>query len=223
MGLATVPLWGGLLALVPGTFSVAGTVNGSSGPAAGATIVAKGENGFSRTVFSNALGRFAISGLPSGGAALNVTDPGYSPTLVVVLDSKVYVGAGGSPQAMQIQLFPGNATGPPNVVSETLFPNLETLVANLWSVTVLWILAGVVVVLGTRSFGRTGRGTRGVVAGATAAGAAVLPPFFGVLAVYPLLGYGEVTIGILGGVALLLVVIPMAFYGRPPDYGPLGG
>jgi hypothetical protein len=226
---AVLVLWAiaGLLGIVGGTalsggsFVAGGTVVGAQGPVPFAHLAISGENGFRADVIAGAAGQFVVPDVPNGGLTLNATAPGYGPTVLSVFVSPVYTSAGGNPRDLVVQLYAGSPSSIPNVVTDSPFPDLETFVTSLWSMTALWGLAGVVVVFGTWTLVRTGKPTRGVIAGAAAVTAPAVPILLSVTPIYSWMGYALFGLALLGITALMLLLIPMALLGRPPDYGSL--
>jgi hypothetical protein len=187
-----------------------------------ARINVTGENGFALILSSTATGSFALANVPTGAVTLNVTAPSFSPTVLELFVSTVYLALGGSgPNGLVVPMhFGDNSTT--NLVTDTAFPNLESLASSLWSGVVVWVFAAILVLLATWAFARNGRFTRGVVAGSTALASTAVPLFLGLTAVYPWLLYVALALGALGAAALTLVIVPAAAVGRPADYGPVG-
>lgn len=218
LGLAGFLLWGGAAALGPGHFTLSGTVAGSTGAAIpGATVSLRSEAGYNETVLADATGGFRFAGIPTGAAVLNVSAPGFQTVNVDLLFSPTYTATGAGPDgqvAVTLQHGPAN---PPSQVLVSPFANLETLVASLFSATVLLALAGAVAVAGTVS-ARQGR--RPIVATAASAGAIAAPValvLLGATAVFPLLDWVITAATALGLVAFVLTASAMAWVGRPPD------
>ncbi|MGA7924349.1 MAG: carboxypeptidase-like regulatory domain-containing protein [Thermoplasmata archaeon] len=220
--LAGVTLYGGAVALTPHQYRIAGVVEGPAGTLAGASVNLTGENGFHEQYITGTGGAFDFTGVPSGAVTLSANASGYVPTEVDLFVSPAYVAAGGSPQAVVIPVEYGSSSASANVVSDSAFVSLEDLVTSLWSGTVVWLLAGVVVVLGVLAFARSDRPTRGVVAASASLASPVVLLFLNVSLIYPWLTFVAAVVAALGAGALVVVLVPMALVGKPPDYRPIG-
>ncbi len=155
-----------VLAPEPGRFVASGTVDlttpsGAVVPAVGATVTVTPETGPVRTTAAAADGTFSVAGLPTGGLAILVQAPGYSPVTVQAFVSTVF-SAGATGIAVELARGTGaNAT----TVALTPFPNLEQFVAAIAAgILVLLLVAGLAVYAALRTI-RADRPALGIVGG----------------------------------------------------------
>lgn len=194
--------WLGTDALKPGTLTVGGTIAPAAAP--GVWVAIQGENGFvvNRTVPA---GTFSISGVPFGGVLIRAGASGFAILEVDLFFSPVYRSVTGSAAQLQLSLTPANGSTV-SIIDTTAFPDLETLVAGLWSGTgLLWISA---LVTGLGVLGaRRDRTPFVVVGGASAMAAPFALPLLGIDIINEALtavAFAAVVVGL----AVLLLVLP---------------
>lgn len=221
-GLAGLLFVTGTSALSPGSFALEGVVvEGSSGgvvlphgPIAGALVRVTSEAGYDRQVLTDSAGAFSFSGIPSGGATVNVTAPGFAPVEVTIFFSKPFVSAGGG-NGLTVAMTPTPAQG--SSVVDTPFPNLESLLTSLWSGTALLALAGVISAVGAVCAHARRRAAVSVAGGAAALVAPAAMFLLGDTTVLPLAAFATVGLSALGAVAATLGAVPMLWNGPPPE------
>ncbi len=223
-GLAGLTAFTGVSALAPATFSMSGTVVGApagtlrgplpSPPVAGALATLTGEGGYEASVVTGPSGTFSFTGIPAGGATLNVTDRGYAPTVVNVFFSKPYTAAG-APGGLTVTLTPSPA--PASTVVVTPFANLESLLTSLFSATVLLGVAGAVSAAGALGARHGRRPALGVAGGAAAIVAPVALFLLGDTTVLPWTAYATAGLSAIGAVAASLGTVPLLWEGPPPE------
>ena len=221
-GLAGILFLTGTSALAPGSFELSGVVEGlnatpfgSTAPLPGALVRLTSEGGYNETVLSGSDGSFRFTGIPSGGATLNVTHAGFSPVEVTLLYSKPFVAAGDS-GGLTVEMTPANGNSPTSVV-ETPFPDLESLLTSLWSGTVLLGAAALLTIAGALAARRPERAPVAIAGGAAAIVAPVSLFLLGDTAVVPLAAYFSVALSALGAVAASLGAVPLLWDGPPPE------
>lgn len=224
-GLAGMLLLTGSAALAPGSFSLSGVVEGPAGgttgpgsggvPIAGALVRLTSEAGYNETVLSSVSGAFRFTGIPAGGATLNVTATGYAPAEVALFYSKPFVAAG-DPSGLTVTMQAAGASSSTSVV-ETPFPDLESLLTSLWSGTVLLGAAAIVTVLGAVAASRPQRAPLTIAGGTAAIVAPVSLFLLGDTTVVPLAAYVAVALSALGAIAATLGAMPLLWDGPPPE------
>jgi len=220
VGIAGVLFWTGSSALAPGTFSLAGEVDapfdtGLAFPLQGAFVNLSGEGGFRAAVVTNGSGQFAFTGVPAGGALVNVSAPGYGSVAVVIFLSQPYRAPADS-GGLVVTLQPSSVSGGTTVV-ESPFSSLEGFLTSLWSGTVLFGIAAAVSGLGA-VYAREGRHRAvPVAAGAAALVAPAALFLLGDASAFPLVGYATAGLSALGALAISLGLIPLLWEGRAPE------
>ncbi|HEV2316446.1 MAG TPA: carboxypeptidase-like regulatory domain-containing protein [Thermoplasmata archaeon] len=213
-------LWQGESALAPHPYAIAGHVFGRTGPdnstapLAGARVNLSGESGFRASMTTDPSGGFAFYGVPAGGITLNVTAAGYSPLQVGLLADPVYSSPAGNLTSFGLVVGPAGSGGGATIV-ETPFPNLESLVASLWSGGILVILAALVAALGTGFYLRRGRLSWGVAAGAAGAVAPAALIELQVATMFPDLTDLVAVASALGVVAAFMLTVSLAMTSVP--------
>lgn len=201
----------------PGTYAVGGLVTGPGGsPLPGATVNVSGEGGFDRLLVTGSSGTFDLLGVPGGGVLLNVSDPGYSSQSMLIFLSPVYSATGGDARSLSFELAPGPSTTTTSRVVSA-FPDLESLLATLFSGAIWLALAALVSGVGARSFRRSGDHATGVAGGF----AGILAPFafilLGITSIFPGLEYLGGLLIALGVLATTLLLLPMWLTAPAPD------
>jgi hypothetical protein len=220
VGIAGVLFWTGSSALSPGTFHLSGEVDAPFGPnlsfpLGGAYVNLSGENGFRASVVTNSTGEFSFTGVPAGGALVNVSAPGYGSVAVAIFLSHPYRApsdAGG----LTVTLQPSSVSGGTTVV-ESPFSSLEGFLTSVWSGTALFGLAAIVAAIGA-VHARDPRHRALPVAGGAAALVAPAALFLlGDAAAFPLVGYATAALSAIGALAISLGLIPLLWEGRAPE------
>lgn len=209
----------GASALAPGSFSLSGTVVGAGPndtllPVAGAVVALSGESAYRQTIVTGPDGTFDFTGVPAGGASLNVSAPGYAPVEVSVFFSHPYVAAGDA-GGLVVALAPLPSAG--SSVSESPFPNLESLLTSLWSGSVLFVIAALLAIAGAWAATRPGRAPVAVAGGASALVAPVALFLLGDATVVPWSAYTTVALSCLGVIAATFGAVPLLWEGPPPE------
>jgi hypothetical protein len=221
VGIGGALVWAGAEALTPSTFSLAGTVVGSSltlgptgTPVAGASINATGENGYSATVVTGPTGQFLLTGVPAGGLVLNVTAPGFARSVVQVFLSKTYSATGGAGALRIVLPAAGQAS---TTVLDSPFADLESYLTSLWSAAILLGIAALVAAVGAWAMAAGRRPAFGVAGGAAAMVAPAALYLLSDATAFPLLAAPTAALSALGALALSLSAYPMAWTGRPTE------
>jgi hypothetical protein len=206
-------------ASAPGAFSVSGSVelqpNEQTAPyaAVGATIVATDEAGRNYTTATGLDGTFVVTGLPTGGVAVNVSYPGFSPLTIDVFVSTVY-SAGAN--AIDVTLVGGNSSNG-TLGSLTPFVNLETFVAAIGGAVVLFgVVAAIAAAAGILTL-RSDRPALGVVGGGAGLFAPLVLVFLDLGTPFPLLLAASAALAGVGGFALGIRAIEMGLVDPAPD------
>ncbi|MCI4317211.1 MAG: carboxypeptidase-like regulatory domain-containing protein [Thermoplasmata archaeon] len=217
LGVAGLLIYGGATSLHPGRYAIAGTVTDPNGtPIAGAVVKLTGSDGFATTVLADGTGAFSFPNVPGGNITVNASAPGYSPQALELFLSPTYTAAEGGATSLRMTLYPG-PPGAPATEIETAFPDLESLIATLWSGAI--VLGAAAMVCATGAYlGRRDASRPVAVAGGVSA---VLAPFsfvvLGLTTVFPNLTYVGAVLVALGVTVVTLTVIPMALAGVAPD------
>ncbi len=217
-GLAGALTYGGVEALGPTTFRLSGTVVEAPGSVAvaGATLVLHTEGGSAQQTVSGFDGSFAFSGIPAGGASLNVSAPGYQSVAYELFFSPAYTATGAGSGGLVVDLVRGtgaNAT----VVFSSEFGSLEGFVSSLFSAGALLALGALLAAVGAVSAYRDHRRTVAVAAGFGAALAPATLPILGVSAAFPLTGAPAAVLVCLGLVAAVLELMPLVWAGHAAE------
>ncbi|MGI0132083.1 MAG: carboxypeptidase-like regulatory domain-containing protein [Thermoplasmata archaeon] len=216
-GVAGFFVLNGATTFSPPAYTVGGVVTTAGGvPFPGATVNISGENGFDRVLVTGSGGTFELAGVPGGGVLVNVSHAGYESASAQIFLSPVYSAPGGGARALQFELEPGPSSTSLRTV-DTAFPDLESLLATLFS-GAIWIgLAAGIAGLGARAVRRAEGSPVGVAGGC----AGILAPFafvlLGITAIYPALTYVGGVLIALGVLATTLLVLPMVLTGPSPD------
>jgi hypothetical protein len=211
--LAGLLVYDGVRANGPGTFTIAGTVNGPGGfpgerPVAGASVVLHGENGFLSSATTDLAGRFAIAGVPAGGVNLTIRAPSYANASVVSFISSVY---NASWAGLVVDLANASPAGSTTYIVLSPFPDMESFLASVGAGAALLILAGTIAALAARRVARPGGGALAVLGGGAGAGA---PAAFYVLALatpFPWLTLGS---AVAGGAGAFVIAVAAATLAR---------
>jgi Carboxypeptidase regulatory-like domain len=202
----------------PGSFSVAGSVvledsKGRTIPAAGASIVATDEAGQQFNTTTAGDGQFGLSGLPTGGVALNVSYPRFAPVRVDVFLSTVYSGGATS---IVVTLLAGNYSNR-STVSLTPFLDVETFVAAIGGAVVLLGLVTVIAAVSAVVTLRSDRPAVGVVGGGAGVFAPAALALLSLGTAFPVLLAASGILAAIGGFALAIRAVEMGQVGSAPD------
>jgi hypothetical protein len=216
-------LWEGDRSLAPASYRVSGAVeaHNSSGvvvAVSGAQVTVSGENGFSAVTSSDALGRFALGGVPAGGISVRADAAGYLPTTERIFASSVFSSPSGGAENLTLWLTPGRATNGTNgtVNEASPFPDLETFVASVWSATALLALGATVAGLGSYAAARRSHPAVAVAGGAAAALAPVALVILGLFSMFYVATAAAAIASALGVFAGSALAIGMARSGAAP-------
>ncbi len=215
-GLGGWLLWVGEEALVPGSIPIGGTVERAGGPPIpipGAWVKVQGENGFvvNTTVASG--GTFRVAGVPYGGIELEAGAPGYSGFHESLFVSPVYTSVSGDLTNLVLSLTPGGRSNAAALIT-TVFPDLESLVASLWSGTAILGIAALVTGLAAVA-ARSGRWPLAVAAGAAVAASPVVLPILGINFLGPTISAVALA-AVPVGAGVLLLALPGLGRSVPP-------
>ena len=204
---AGVLAYEGFVAAQPTEYVVSGTVyedsHGVLVPASGADVVLSVDGAQVGSTVTGPGGTFRFPSVPDGGIELNVSAPGYSPTVVYTFASKSYST---QTRGLQITLEPGGSANS-SVTTLTPFGDMETLLAYVGGGAVL--LGAAAVVGGAAAV--VVRRPDGAVVGVIGAGAAVATP-----AVLVLLALGTafqavtIAVSVVGAVGAFALVVAAA-------------
>jgi hypothetical protein len=218
VGVSVALIAGGAEALGSSSYELSGSVvtQGASVALPGATVEVVSENGWHVLQTTDSSGGFRFTGIPSGGATLNVTDPGYEPVSLVLFFSPAYRATGAGPGGLVVELANGSTTNL-STIYETAFPNLETFVSSLWSAGALLLIAASVAAAGAWMAFRERRPTVAVAGGLAGALAPTVLSLLGVFTAFPLaLVPAAAAVG-LGIVGATLELAPVLWAGRTPE------
>jgi carboxypeptidase family protein len=206
------------IAPTPGTFTVTGTVLGEPNfrpavPLYGAEVVALEENGHRLSTTTRSDGTFVLGGVPTGGLAVNISDPGYAPVTVQIFLSTIYsAGANG----ISVTLLPGQV-GNASTESLTSYVDLETFVAAIGGGVVVLGFVGVLTGYASMVTRRDDRPAVGIVGG----GAGLLAPlaiaFLTLGEPFPNVLTGSVLLAAVGAFVLALRTVEMGQVAGAPD------
>ncbi len=215
-GLGGWLLWVGEQALAPGSIPIGGTVQRAGGapiPIPGAWVKVQGENGFvvNTTVASG--GTFRVPGVPYGGIELDAGAPGYSEFHESLFVSPVYTSVSGDLTSLILSLTPSGRSNATALIT-SLFPDLESLVADLWSGTAILGIAAVVTGVAAVTV-RAGRWPLAVAAGAAVAASPVVLPILGIDFLGPTI-FAVALAALPVGAGVLLLALPGLGRSVPP-------
>jgi hypothetical protein len=208
----------GASALAPGSFGLHGSVygvsaDGTSTALDGASVYLAGEGGFVARTTTGPDGGFSFAGVPAGGANLTVTYPGYSTVIEQFLIAHPFNTASGG---VTIRMSPGGGATVSSIGTSP-FPNLESLVADLWSGASLFGLTAVVVGFGASAATRRERPALVAASGAAAAVSPGVVYLLGLQVIVPPLTYvSSVLVGV-GAFAAVTAGVAMARTGPAPE------
>lgn len=217
-GVAVALAGSGAEALGAGTFRLSGTVQaaGGGGPIFNAQVTLASESGWIRSIYTGVSGTFAFSGIPAGGARLNVSAVDYAGASFALFFSPSYRATGAGTGGLVVTL----AEGPPTnatVAFESPFTDLEGFVSSLWSAAALLLLGAIVAAAGAVAAARGRRPAVGVAGGV----AAVLAPLgldvLSITTAFPLAIVPAIAAIGLGVTAAVLETVPLWEAGRVPD------
>jgi Carboxypeptidase regulatory-like domain len=220
VGVAGALGYSGAVALGPTRFALSGTVQSTDAavPIAGADVVLTSEAGNVERTVSDASGRFALTGISSGGATLNVSRAGYASASYELFFSPAYSATGAGAGGLVVSLPPGT-TGNVTVVSESPFGTLESFVSSLWSAGALLALAAVVCGFGAWAAFRDRHAPLAIAGGLGAASAPFVLTTLGVTSAFPLSTAPAAVLILLGLVGAVLELWPLLWAGRAAESG----
>lgn len=220
VGVAGALVASGAEALGPATFRLSGVVELASDGSryAGALVTLASETGWTDSLTTSPNGTFTFTGVPGGGATLNVSAPGMASVSRAMFFSPSFRSTGAGPAGVLVLLSPGSA-GPASTVYESPYPDLESFVSSVWSAAALLGLGAIVSAIGAHWAYRRARPTVGVAGGLSAAVAPFALAILGVTSAFPLAVYPAAAIVGLGLAAAILEMLPLVQLGRAADLG----
>ena len=211
--------WAGAASLRPGGFSVHGVVDEVPGrvvvPAVGAVVRLTSETGLTASTATGPDGSFTLSGIPAGGIAINITQPGYAPLVVEMFASSVYASPGVA-GSVEVVLVPGSV-GNTTYESMTPFGDLDGFLTSVWSSSVLLAFGAAVAAAGAVAAHRQRRFSYAIAGAGAAIAGPVAPGLLGVTTVFPIVSWFAALVVAAGAVAFAIATVRIASTGETLD------
>ncbi len=191
------------------TFSVRGVVVSGSTPLSGVQVTVDPQS-HPVVVFTGTQGQFALPSLSTGVHLLEFSQVGYETTNVTVFLSSFYTSPSGNLTHLVVGMVPGNASVYQNP-GYSEFPDLETYLTIVYSMSVIEVIAGGVALWGAFWYYRGLRVPRGVVGSLGAVVTPLFPLVAGIGTIYGILLPASIFLAsaasFLGVVAFLGIVL----------------